>query len=303
MKNNLIIGGSSNYGWNELKYWVNSIKRSGFSGDIVLVVTNISEEDIKKLKSEGVITVSYGKKNYKGDYESNSTNSPRTENFLEIWKYLSSNDEYNYVICTDVTDVIFQSDPVVYLDELFNQYGVKEALVACGEGLKYKDQSWLHDKFVATFNSDVYSKIQHSEVFNVGVIAGTHKLVRDLMVTIYQLSVNRTTHNVDQAVYNFLVNMDFCTKNTILLSNNSGWAINLGTTIHAIHSGSGDIGQRNDPTSLILYQTRYLSDQPIIADGIVYSSYTKTPSAIVHQYDTVSGLADSIKAKYEENSV
>ena len=32
MGKDLIIGGASNYGWNELKYWINSIQRSGFAG-------------------------------------------------------------------------------------------------------------------------------------------------------------------------------------------------------------------------------------------------------------------------------
>ena len=39
----LIIGGASNYTWDQLKYWVNSIKLSGFKGDIVLVATNIKK--------------------------------------------------------------------------------------------------------------------------------------------------------------------------------------------------------------------------------------------------------------------
>lgn len=300
---NLIIGGISNYTYDHVKYWINSIKQSKFDGDIVLVATNILEEDIKKIKTAGVIVVPYGKKNYRGDYEDVSSTSIRTERFFQIWKYLSSNEEYNYVICTDVADVIFQSNPTLYLDELFKQNNVSEAIVSSGEGLKYKDEPWTHDNFVATFGSDVYNRIQYSEVFNVGVIAGTYRLMKDLMISIYQLGINRRADLVDQAIYNFLVNLSFYTRNTLLLSNHSGWATNLATTIHAIQSGVGDIGQKNDPTSLILYHTRYLVDQPTIIDGVVYSTYTKMPSVIVHQYDTVKGLADLIKTKYEEKPV
>jgi hypothetical protein len=298
---NLIIGGISNYTYDHVKYWINSIKKTEFDGDIVLVATNILDEEIKKIKSAGVIVVPYGNKNYRGDYENVAPTAPHVERFLQIWKYLSASENYNYVVCTDVRDVIFQLNPVLYLKELFKQNNVTEALVASGEGLKYKDEPWGNDNFLAAFDPDVYSRIRHSEIFNVGVIAGTHNLVRDMLIAIYQLSINRRINIVDQAVYNFIINLSFCTRNTLLLSNNSGWATNLGTTIHAIKSGAGDIGKKNDPTSLILYQTRYLVDQPEIIDGIVYSSYTKMPSVIVHQYDRVAGLVDLIKGKFEND--
>ena len=32
MKKDLIIGGASGYTWDQLKFWVNSIKKSGFTG-------------------------------------------------------------------------------------------------------------------------------------------------------------------------------------------------------------------------------------------------------------------------------
>ena len=41
MAKDLIIGGASNYNWDQLKYWVNSIKQTGFEGDIVLAATNM----------------------------------------------------------------------------------------------------------------------------------------------------------------------------------------------------------------------------------------------------------------------
>jgi hypothetical protein len=40
MKKDLIIGGASNYTWDQLKFWVNSIKKTGFDGDIVIVGTS-----------------------------------------------------------------------------------------------------------------------------------------------------------------------------------------------------------------------------------------------------------------------
>ena len=58
----LIIGGATNYSWNELQYWINSIKKSGFDGDVVLVGTNMKKETIDKLTSLGVRLSLYGNK-------------------------------------------------------------------------------------------------------------------------------------------------------------------------------------------------------------------------------------------------
>ena len=33
-RKDIIIGGASNYSWNHLKYWINSIAKSGFTGDV-----------------------------------------------------------------------------------------------------------------------------------------------------------------------------------------------------------------------------------------------------------------------------
>jgi hypothetical protein len=296
---NLIIGGASNYGWDELKYWVNSIKKSGFSGDIVLVATNITKETIDKLESENVKVELYGRQDQDGNVVANVTTAPHVERFFHIWNYLRINpDKYNFVITTDTRDVVFQSDPIEYLKKLFENCGIKYGLVAAGEGLKYKDETWNHNNFLAAFDPVVYDRIQYNEIFNVGVIAGTQKMVQDLLLLLYQLSVNRRINIVDQAVYNFIIQLQFCLQNVILLSNDSGWTTNLATTIHAIRSGSGDIGQNNDPTSIILYGTKYMVNQPDIADGVVYTHSTGLPSVIVHQYDRVNGLAEAVCEKY-----
>jgi hypothetical protein len=48
MEKDLIIGGASNYTWDQLKYWVNSIRKSGFKGDVAIVGSNMKKETIEK---------------------------------------------------------------------------------------------------------------------------------------------------------------------------------------------------------------------------------------------------------------
>ncbi len=50
----MIISAVSEYGYDKMKYWVNSIKQSGFKGRIGIIAFNIKDETLEKLKSEGV---------------------------------------------------------------------------------------------------------------------------------------------------------------------------------------------------------------------------------------------------------
>ena len=296
MAKDLIIGGASGYKYNDIKYWINSIQRSGFDGDIVLVATNITVDELEKVAQKGVKILAYGQKDDKGNYTSNSQMPPHVERFFHIWNVLSETSEkYDFVITTDVRDVVFQMNPQTFL-----RMENTPELIAAGEGLKYKDEPWGNGNYFQAFGPFFHNRMKENEIYNVGVIAGTHEIVRDLLLLLLQLSVNRPIPIVDQAAYNFLLQIDTFKENTLLTSNDSGWAVNLGTTLGAIASGAGDIGQKNDPTAQLLYQTKYLCEQPIIdEDGNVCNS-KNIPFRIVHQYDRVTGLADKIRKKYDD---
>ena len=112
MTKDLIIGGASNYDWDQLKFWVNSIKRSGFEGDIAIVGTNMKKATIEKLQKEGIILNLYGRLNADGDMIAPSNGAPHVERFFYLWNFLeTTSEEYNNVITTDTRDVIFQKNP------------------------------------------------------------------------------------------------------------------------------------------------------------------------------------------------
>ena len=57
----LIIGGSTNYDWDKLKYWVNSINKSGFEGDKVLILFNCDKNTVDKVVAAGFTVVAVNK--------------------------------------------------------------------------------------------------------------------------------------------------------------------------------------------------------------------------------------------------
>ena len=302
-KKDLIIGGCSGYDWSQLQYWVNSIRRSGFDGDVALVATNITKETIDKLTSQGIILELYGNQDKHGGFTANGgeAHTPHVARFFYIWNFLNHNqDKYRYVITTDVKDVIFQRNPSLWL----NNYSIGlngSELVCSSEGMKYKSEPWGAKNFYDTFGPFFFEKYKDNLIYNVGVIAGTETYVRDLLLMIFQMSINRPIPVVDQAVYNFLISQSMFDDVAYKVRNNNLWAIQLGTTIHAIDSGSGDIGLevQNDQSKRIIYQTNYIDKQPkILDDGMVVDAPFNEAFTIVHQYDRVHGLKEKLEGRY-----
>ena len=301
MGKDLIIGGASNYTWDQLKYWINSIKRSGFTGDIVLCATNMTKETIDKLRSEGVILELYGKMQPDGGIKANSEGAPHVERFFYMWNWLNENgDNYDYVIATDTRDVVFQTNPSTWLEENLMVNGAK--LVSSSEGLRYEDEPWGNTNLLQAFGPYFHNLYKSVVINNVGVIAGESLYVKDMFFMIFQMSINRPIPIVDQAVYNVLLQQKPF-KNIIKQTYNSdAWAIQLGTTIEAVKSGFGDIGKAaaRDPRILDSYLGKYFDFQPRIdSEGYVISD-NKTKYAIVHQYDRTPAWKDKIMEKYDD---
>ena len=295
----LIIGGASNYTWDHLKYWVNSIQSTGFAGDVVLVATNITKETIDKLTSKGVILELYGNKDAEGNFTAHSNGAPHVERFFYIWNYLNNHkDDYGYVITTDTRDVIFQSDPTVWLDEcVLKGY---ESVVVSSEVMKYEDEPWNNNNLREAFGPFFHNLYKSIPIFNVGTIAGLSDYVRDIIFMIFQLSINRPIPIVDQATFNVLLQQRPFRDVIKYTYNSDGWAIQLGTTIEAVKSGAGDIGMSvaQNPSNMIMYQAKYFDEQPkLTADGYVENEKGNR-FVIVHQYDRTHAWRDKIMEKY-----
>jgi len=293
----IIIGGASNYTWNELRYWVNSIKKSGFDGDIALCMTNVTKETIDILRSKDVKLFLYGTSKSDGSYVYEKKEVSHVERFAHIFHYLSSTREkYRYVITTDTRDVIFQNNPSTWLENNLNEHKI----VCSSEGLIYENEPWGNKNLLETFGDYFHDMLKREVIYNVGTIAGEFKYVRDLLLMIFQMSINRPIPIVDQAVFNFLINFEPYKEMTRKTTHKDGWAVQLGTSPQGVKSGSGDIGYiaSQNPTEYIKYQMNYLDKTPIIENDIVMNQ-DRIPFTIVHQYDRVKELSPAIKSIYE----
>ena len=114
----LIVGVMSNYDYKKVEPWVISAKRSGFKGDIAMICFNVAHSTLEALDNQGVEIYAYGQ-----DSAGNAVfNSPRAvvvDRFRALYEFGISakwKERYRYIVTTDVKDVIFQSDPIKFLE-------------------------------------------------------------------------------------------------------------------------------------------------------------------------------------------
>ena len=197
MEKDLIIGAFTNYtDYDVLKPWVQSIKDTGFDGDIVLIAIEAPDNLVKTLEKEGVKVVR--------GYNTQKM-MVHMLRFLSIYDYLKNNkNKYRNVVSTDVRDVIFQTNPFDFLKTKFYNLG----LIASSEAIKIKDEQWNKQNIIKNFSEYFYNDVANNEVLNVGIIAGTAELVKDLCFALFQMSSNRPDWVADQAAYNMLLSFE-----------------------------------------------------------------------------------------------
>lgn len=292
MGKNLVIGNASGYTWDQVKYWVNSLKKTDYDGDIALCVSDVNAETIQKFNSEGILTFAYGMKNPDGSYSlPKDGTAPHVARFFYMWLVLDKLSDYDFVVSTDVRDVIFQKNPVVELSSPQN-------LIVSSEGMWYKDEPWGNRNILEAYGPFFQGTLSEKDIYNVGVVAGRYEQVKNLFLNIFLMSINRPIPVVDQASYNMIIRL--MTPQDELLIDPPGWAIQLGTTPQAVLEGtSGDLAYlvKNGAISADDYQKSYHG--PLFFDyGGKVTNNKDEEFAIVHQWDRVPTLVDAVKVLY-----
>ena len=295
MGKTIVIGNASGYTWDQVKYWVNSLKKTDYRGDIALCVSNVSAETIQKFESEGIMTFAYGNKNADGSYSlPNDGAAPHVIRFFYMWLVLDRLKGYDQVISTDVRDVIFQRDPTLDIPEAYN-------LAVSSEGMLYKDEPWGNRNILEGYGPFFHNIMKDKVILNVGVVGGRYEAVKNLFLNIFLMSINRPIQVVDQASYNMLIHT--MTNRDDVWFNPPDWAIQLGTTPQAVLEGtSGDLALNIKLGNISAddYQKSYHG--PMFNDygGAVRDMQSRETFAIVHQWDRVPTLVDAVKVMYND---
>lgn len=283
----VVIGCITNYNYDKIKYWVNSLDRSGFDGLKVMLCYNIDFDVAEELSQRGYTIFAFGRNDEERKLVYDKPNfNICLERFAHIPIFLNkltNKENYRHIIATDVRDVVFQSNPSEWLDKNFKQ----DINLSC-ESLKYKDEAWGKQNMYLSFGPLIAETMYDRPIYNAGVLAGKFQTMLDLFTNIF-LSCGGAPANVpggggpDQAALNVLMSLSPYKDITQFNMSESGWAAQLGTTV--------------DPSKIETFKEFLLEKSPILVGDQVCTS-KGVPHVIVHQYDRVPEWRKVIEAKY-----
>jgi hypothetical protein len=278
-KKDAVIGFITNYNFDKLKPWAHSLIDSGFTGDKIIVAYEPFGEDvIPELHELGINTIAL---------KSEGPFSIMVHRFFHLWWMLNSiEDKYRYVITTDVADVVFQSNPSDFLDNIKND---KSRIIASSEGICYKDEPWGDQNLRLSFGPYIHNLLKEDVICNAGVIAGEHKYVESLALNIFLSCQGSPLHvpgggGPDQAALNTILKMSPWDDITWRTNHDDGWACQAGTVA--------------DPAKMDKFGPKLVDNQPSW-DGENVMTPDGKKYVIVHQYNRIPEWKEVIEKRYD----
>ena len=271
-----VIGCLTGYGWEEVRVWARSLAASGFDGRRVALVREVTQDCIQRLLALGFEVADLT--------QPLAPVAPHVERFTRLRRYLSQRRaqgvHFRWVVATDVRDLCFQRDPLVYLMRF-----EEPRLVLSLEGLRYAEAEWNAGNLVAAFGEEALLMLHDAAPSNVGVLAGGHRTIEGLALLIEQLARGARTQVSDQAALNLLVE-GFAGA---LAAHRAGpaepWACQAGVMA--------------DPRRIARNRPHLIGPEPVFRDGTVLTA-SGQPFAIVHQYDRVPAWHAAITARFAQ---
>lgn len=197
----LVLGLAANYGKADISVFVNSLRGSGYAGDVVLLVTTLDEETRIFLKSKGVQVVSA----WQSLFSKMNVQFARHAAYYDYLTDLARQGiSYERILVTDVSDVAFQDDPfrsageapmVCYLEHPSTTIGNCES-----------NSWWVGEGF----GPQVLEELADKPISCSGTVIATMTALRSYLLKMLHLSTYLSDHminarGVDQGVHNVLL--------------------------------------------------------------------------------------------------
>ena len=259
-----IVGCITKYGIEQIKPFVESIEQSGFTGEKLMLVYEITQDTIDYLKNKGWLLI-----------QSEPQQHIILQRFRDMYQVLHQY-ETDVIIWVDVKDIIFQKDPTEWLNKW-----MRRDILAFSESLKFGDEAWARLNAGTSFPME-WEWLQTKEIHCAGTIVGKRDAIRDLFIDIYRWSL--TTSNpeqlADQAAYNILIHLNQFKDKVQFVKQQEGFAAQLHLKLK-----KGDT----------LPYTEILPN----INGIEVKNEKGELYTLVHQYDRNEELKKLIENKYK----
>lgn len=260
-----IVGCITKYSIDDIKPYIESLNRTGFKGEKLMLVYDVSNEVIDYLDKNGWLIA-----------HSETHEHIILQRFRDMYALLH---QYNtdVIIWTDVKDVVFQKDPTEWLNK-----NMKGEILALSESVIMKDEPWACVNSGTSFPMEWELGIKEQISYCAGTIIGKKEAIRDLFIDIYRWSL--TTSNPqqlsDQAAYNVLIHLNQYKNIVQFVKQEEGLATQLGVVF-----------MRDDTQKIT-------EPKPIYREGKFYN-HRGEEFYIVHQYDRNEMIKKEIKNLYK----
>jgi hypothetical protein len=270
----VVIGTIKNYGWDEIAPFTLSLERSGFTGDKVMFVENITPQAQEKL-----IQLGWQLKQVVAD----STQSYATARHLPVRDFLAENqEEYRFVLYIDVRDAVFQSDPSAWLQS----HLAPDELVGPSECILIRDQDvnsrWINE----TMGEDTERWLGDFDVLCCGTIIGGARTVAKVIASMCAKSMIVSGWGYDQAYFNYLLRISPLKEVTRVLKMREGFIATCSWFM-------------SEPWK---WAPHLIDESPVFDRDrvLVCVPGSDAPFPILHQYDRDLWWKTAIERKYAE---
>lgn len=263
----LVLSVVKNRPWCNLDCYALSLEQSGFKGKRVMFVEDVPDDAIQNLKNLDFEVIPF--KQYTHHHF-------QTFRFFIALDYLRQNwSKYRYVIWTDTSDLVFQSDPFVWMEQ--NMQGRK--LIAAKEGRLIKDEGvnlmWINRIHIS---NEEKQRLMNEEVLCSGTIQGES----ETMLHLFEKMVEWIPHSddcqgQDQGIYNMVARMPEFQEVTRTPEMSGGFIATVGMFL----------SKNNDPSVWTVEHPYFDRDT-----GLVMTHDRSKPFCIQHCYNRNYGLYD-----------
>jgi hypothetical protein len=258
----MILSLASGYTYEHLEPFIRTLKNTGYSGDIVFFVSNLSDETTKRLEEENIILVPFQNtypflneplcSEFEFLHVDLKDKSPLKLRHILYYLFLQAKcDHYQHAMLSDVRDVVFQKDPF--------DFDIEPGLYCFLEDVdtpiakEYYNSLWIK----GGYGADELKKIGDKTICCAGVTIGDipsmlyylHQMIEEILVVDEEC--------VDQGIHNYLV------YNNKLRN------------VHLIPDDAGAV-------TTLSYFKKY--NKIVFKEGLIINTKGE-PVNIIHQYD------------------
>jgi hypothetical protein len=195
---NLVMGLAAGYSASDLFPFIQSLRGSGYAGDIALVTYDVSADASAFLASHGVRRLAFDSL----PLLAMSMNSSRMLKYLEYLDTEACDDRYDYIMLSDVRDVVFQGDPFARVDGADLYYFLEEGrtIGACPVNARWMEMA---------FGAEGLRLTSAAPVSCAGTLIARPAALREYLLHMARHIVRAmpaVRHSgIDQAIHNYLM--------------------------------------------------------------------------------------------------